>query len=1057
MEVNDVKSEARDSKPETRDSGRKTRDPGRETPDAGRPAHPLPPELRAQLALFELKLRRAETWAALAGGLLGAGLSYLFVFAFDRLGDTPAIIRLLLMLVAAGAWAGAVYWWLRHWLFRRRDHRDLARLIQRHIPRLGDRLLGAVELAEGGSEQLNASPALLRAALAQVAGEARKFDFTVAVPRRRSRRLSLAVGLLLTCAALTAVFAPMAAHNALLRWLKPLAPVSRFTFVSLEALPDFLVTPHGEPFEIAVGVSGASRWKPPEVAARIADQPEISASFARGAAVLRFPGQTMENRLVLRAGDFRKSILVQPKFRPELLRMAALVQWPAYLGHAAEEFTVGGGRFLLLAGAQAAFAGQTSRELKQATFTNGVAQAVNISSNGFRTAPVSLTTNLDAAATGGTLTFEWADIYGLRCAAPYRLELLSRSDEPPLISGEGLAENVAILPDEVLEWKLGARDDFGLRRVWLQHWIEAAPGGEAPTNAPPVQTRPLADGSQRLAATNLVARIAPVAWQLPEGVTVCLQACAVDYFPDRVPSTSTVVRVHILSRAEHAKLIAEQARQLLARLEDVAREEERLLANSTEIAQRPEADLKSDKAAGDLRENENGERANARQMEKMAQALEKLTQEALRNRDIKPDALAKMLEQAQKMKQTATQPMAQAAQALAQAQAKADDRAQQSEQAAAKEAEALAQIREQQQAAQATIDQMTARNFVNRLREAAKQQGAIGDGLQAELPKSAGVAPDQLPAASKLKVKELETKQDRTRNEAEFVRDDLAGFFQRTREPVYDEVRKDMTAPDVVEQMRTLGGDIRKNLGGMAIGKSKEVQTRLDQWADQLEKAAEGGGGGGGGGGGPQVEKEVILGLMRARIREESLREQTRAVEQIKQEPMAHMVAAGSLASMQQQISEDTKALKEKTKIPQVAQAVEKLSGAMDDTGLMLRKPQTDSETIASETVVIEAIAAMMQANKSSSGSSQPMDAEAIAAMMQAGQKPGGNTSGGTPDHDTQRFGGPGAGAGGDPRRVRQSGGVDAASLPVEYRDVMQDYFRAADDAVKVTAGGKKP
>jgi hypothetical protein len=268
-----------------------------------------------------------------------------------------------------------------------------------------------------------------------------------------------------------------------------------------------------------------------------------------------------------------------------------------------------------------------------------------------------------------------------------------------------------------------------------------------------------------------------------------------------------------------------------------------------------------------------------------------------------------------------------------------------------------------------------------------------------------------------------------------------------------------MVAPDVVEQMRGLGGDIVQNRGGVAIGKSKEVQARLDAWAEKLEKAADGGGGGGeGGGSGPQVEKEVILGLMRARIREESLREQTRAVDQIKKEPMAHTVAAGSLASMQQQISEDTKALKEKTKIPQVAQAVEKLGSAMDDTGLMLRKPQTDSETIASETVVIEAIAAMMQANKSSSSGSKPMDAEAIAAMMQAaGQKPGGSTQGGTPDHDTQRFGGSGAGNGSDVRRVRQSGGVDAASLPVEYRDVMQDYFRAADDAVKNTPGGKKP
>ena len=107
--------------------------------------------------------------------------------------------------------------------------------------------------------------------------------------------------------------------------------------------------------------------------------------------------------------------------------------------------------------------------------------------------------------------------------------------------------------------------------------------------------------------------------------------------------------------------------------------------------------------------------------------------------------------------------------------------------------------------------------------------------------------------------------------------------------------------------------------------------------------------------------------------------------------------------------------------------------------------------------MVIEAIAKMMQADKSSASASQPMDAAAIAALLQTGQKPGGNTAGGQPGRDTERFGGPGAGQAGDPRRVRQSGGVDAASLPVEYRDVLQDYFRAADDAVRTTATGRKP
>ena len=159
---------------------------------------------------------------------------------------------------------------------------------------------------------------------------------------------------------------------------------------------------------------------------------------------------------------------------------------------------------------------------------------------------------------------------------------------------------------------------------------------------------------------------------------------------------------------------------------------------------------------------------------------------------------------------------------------------------------------------------------------------------------------------------------------------------------------------------------------------------------------------------------------------------------------------------MQQQIADDTRALKEQTKLVQVGQAIGQLTGAMDDAGLMLRKAQTDSGTIASETVVIEAIAAMMQVNKMSSSSSTPADLAAIEAMMQAGKQPGGNMTGGNPDRETQRFGGPGAGNNNDLRRVRQSSGVDAATLPVEFRDVMQDYFRAADDAAQASAGGSK-
>ena len=270
-----------------------------------RAAAHLPPELQAQLAAFERRLRRLESLAAACGALGGLLLSYLLVFALDRFGNTPPALRALLMLGGAATLGAASVWWLRHWLWRRRSARDLARLVQRQFPRLGDRLLGVVELAEDGdAADRRASPALLRAALAQVAAESKRYDFTRAAPVRRPRRLALGAGLLLLVALGAALLAPLAARNALQRWLRPLATVERFTFVSLEALPDELVTPHGEPFEIACGLTGWSRWRPPEIRARLDAQPVVRATFRGGRAVLRFPAQTAPAVLTLRSGDF---------------------------------------------------------------------------------------------------------------------------------------------------------------------------------------------------------------------------------------------------------------------------------------------------------------------------------------------------------------------------------------------------------------------------------------------------------------------------------------------------------------------------------------------------------------------------------------------------------------------------------------------------------------------------------------------------------------------------------------------------------------------------------
>jgi len=147
-------------------------------------------------------------------------------------------------------------------VWRRRDERNLASMVQSRYPKLGDRLLGIVELADETHRPPNVSPALCRAAMQQVAVEAAKLDFQSAVPTHNTRVSAMVVGVC-GCILLAAfLFVPAAGLNALQRWLHPLAAVPRYTLVQLEQLTLRQIVPYGESFEVRGRIKPTSRWVP---------------------------------------------------------------------------------------------------------------------------------------------------------------------------------------------------------------------------------------------------------------------------------------------------------------------------------------------------------------------------------------------------------------------------------------------------------------------------------------------------------------------------------------------------------------------------------------------------------------------------------------------------------------------------------------------------------------------------------------------------------------------------------------------------------------------------
>ncbi|HEV3024619.1 MAG TPA: hypothetical protein VGX76_19220, partial [Pirellulales bacterium] len=290
----------------------------------------LPEGLRVQLLGFRRRVWSIKTAEALAMAILGALVAFLAVFALDRFADTPAWLRLTILSVALVVGAVVPVYAYR-WIWRQRKLPQLARLLSRRHPQIGDQLLGIIELVENQAEQVR-SRALCEAAVRQVAGEAAQRDFDDAVPNPRHRHWAVAAAVPCVATLALVLLAPAAAINSAWRFLAPWREVRRYTFAAVEPLPARLVVPHGEPFSFAVRLTNAARWRPGQAAARCGNQAPIVAALADGRYQFDVPAQIEPGWLTVRVGDTLEQVHVEPTFRPELSKLLAHVTLPEYLG-----------------------------------------------------------------------------------------------------------------------------------------------------------------------------------------------------------------------------------------------------------------------------------------------------------------------------------------------------------------------------------------------------------------------------------------------------------------------------------------------------------------------------------------------------------------------------------------------------------------------------------------------------------------------------------------------------------------------------------------------------
>ena len=584
----------------------------------------LPAALRRQLDDFRATVRRVKGIESICIALFGVLVAWLALFLLDRLTDTSALARYGLYagaIAACGVFPVAFYRWM--WGTRGLD--QLARLIARRFPSLGDQLLGVVELVGNTGEQAR-SRVLCEAAIGQVADVAGRHDLRAALPRPRHRLWLALVSVPLVCACVLGLVVPAAAANAWQRFLEPWRLVERYTFARINRLPETVVIPHGEPAELVVHLDAASSWRPARAKAWIGGGEKIAATREGEAYAIAIPPQVSPGSFRLAVGDARQEVTLQPTFRPEITALSALVRLPEYLGIDAP-ITKGlrGGGLSVVKGSRVAVTATASRELASASVDG---HDVSPQSSAIVAHEVLVEEPID-------LSLVWKDRLGLSGSKPLTVSLAARDDEPPTITVDGLGGKGVLLDSETVRFTLQSSDDFGVKQVGLE-WLGSEEEGSRGEQI-------LATGAPEADTLAAVGTFAPASLGIAPQ-TIQVRAFVEDYLPGRERIRSALTTFVIMNSADHALWINDQIGRWRQQAAEVRDRELELLARNEQLEAMTAEELDAPENRKTIREQAAAERNNGRRLGRLAESGGELVREAMRNPEIEAGTLEELAE-----------------------------------------------------------------------------------------------------------------------------------------------------------------------------------------------------------------------------------------------------------------------------------------------------------------------------------------------------------------------------------------------------------------------------
>jgi hypothetical protein len=788
---------------------------------------------------------------------------------------------------------GFAPYWLHRWVWGHRHEEQLARLIAKRYPGLGDRLLGVIELQGQAEAGDSLSPRLRAAAMEAVAAEVAKRELGGALPAPRHRKWVLAALALMLVAVGAFLTTPKAGLNALERWLKPFSDVERYTFTQLEKPPEYLAVPYGEAFDVTLKLAKTTEQRPAEAMGQYAAQPIIGAKLTGELYQFRFPGQQEKGTVVFRIGDLRHSLMVEPLQRPSVLSTRAFVTYPDYMELPDRTVELSAGELSLVEGSELVFEMDFAREVRSGIY--GPSELAELAGD-FRAIGGVLEISGKKAKTGklacGSVAFElpfsWVDEFGLAGGADYRLRVDGVKDAPPVAYTQGVERQRAILPEETIDFEMRGEDDFGLREVGIE-WesIVSAPG-EIPEVKGELILAKGAPEERRL--------IKPVVFSPTAfGITpqrVSLRAFSEDLFPGRGRVYSEPIVLHVLTREEHQQLLKSQFGRAISELEDAIREELDHLDENQRLSKLSAEELKEEENRKRLDAQKQAEDLAVNRMEKIKEQIEEVVKGATRNGEIDQETMKKMAEARKSMQELADKDVPEVRDKLQEAQepSNTDEKTERDiEEAVKKQKKVVEKMKKAVEQANDANKRLEASTFVSRLKKAAAEENGIARALiENWTKKHLGLRLDELNPSDQIKLSDTTKAQMFTASDVRWLQEDLRHFHARTGSATFQEIMEQMRDSKIDSGLEEIRVKLDSHKTYEATEDAKKWAEKLDEWANQLSEGMQKQGGGGGGeGGSPRPEDEdfeFMLRVMKMIQQQQDLRSRTRALEQLKRD-----------------------------------------------------------------------------------------------------------------------------------------------------------------------------